>query len=72
MSSILLILKIDNISYIVRYYQMTFKQNYFNELPNDIQEKISIIVNKSRFNNCLKDIDLRNIFQNAVNEKIIQ
>ena len=36
---------------------MTFKQNYFNELPNDIQEKISIIVNKSRFNNCLKDID---------------
>lgn len=36
---------------------MTFKQNYFNELPNDIQEKISIIVNKSRFNNCLRDID---------------
>jgi hypothetical protein len=36
---------------------MSFKHNYFNELPNDIQEKISIIVNKSRFNNCLKDID---------------
>jgi len=36
---------------------MSFKHNYFNELPNDIQEKIGIIVNKSKFNNCLKDID---------------
>jgi len=36
---------------------MTFLKNYLYELPYDIQDKISIIVNKTKFNNCIKDID---------------
>jgi hypothetical protein len=34
-----------------------FKQNYLNELPDDIQDKIYTIVNKKKFNVCLYDID---------------
>ena len=36
---------------------MTFRKNYLSELPEDIQEKISLIVNKSKFDNCLIHID---------------
>lgn len=36
---------------------MFFKQNYFNELPDDILDKIYLLVNKSKFNICLKNID---------------
>lgn len=36
---------------------MHFIQNYLNELPTDIQEKIYLLVNKQKFSNCLKDID---------------
>ena len=36
---------------------MIFKKNYFDELPDDIRGKIYLLVNKSMFNNCLKDID---------------
>ena len=41
----------------VKYYQMIFKKNYFDELPNDIRDKIYLLVNKCMFNNCLKYID---------------
>ena len=34
-----------------------FKQNYLNELPDDIQDKIYMMVNKNKFNDCLCDID---------------
>jgi hypothetical protein len=34
-----------------------FKQNYLNELPDDIQDKIWTIVNKEKFNICLNKID---------------
>ena len=34
-----------------------FKQNYLNELPDDIQDKIWTIVNKKKFNDCLKQVD---------------
>jgi len=36
---------------------MIFKQNYLKELPDDIQDKIYSLVNKNRFNVCLKNID---------------
>jgi hypothetical protein len=34
-----------------------FKQNYLNELPDDIQDKIWTIVNKEKFSDCLKQVD---------------
>ena len=33
-----------------------FKQNYLNELPDDIQDKIYTMVNKNKFNDCLKQV----------------
>lgn len=36
---------------------MLFKQNYLIELPDDIQDKIYSLVNKNRFDVCLKNID---------------
>ena len=35
---------------------MMFKQNYLNELPDDIQDKIYTMVNKNKFNDCLKQV----------------
>lgn len=40
---------------------MMFKQNYLKELPDDIQDKIYMMVNKNKFNDCLKKIDNRDI-----------
>ena len=34
-----------------------FNQNYLNELPDDIQDKIYTMVNKNKFKDCLCDID---------------
>lgn len=36
---------------------MIFKHNYLNELPIDIYDKIFLLVNRSRFNTCIRDID---------------
>ena len=35
---------------------MMFMQNYLNELPDDIQDKIWTIVNKNKFSDCLNEI----------------
>jgi hypothetical protein len=36
---------------------MIFKKNYFDELPDEIRDKIYLLVNKCMFNICLKDLD---------------
>lgn len=56
---------------------MTFLKNYLDELPYDIQDKISIIVNKTKFNNCLKHIDnpkirLFHIFNKMITDDLFE
>jgi hypothetical protein len=54
-----------------------FKQNYLNELPDDIQDKIWTMVNKNKFNDCLTKIDNPKIrkfynFYNMLNDKFFE
>ena len=56
---------------------MTFLKNYLDELPYDIQDIISIIVNKTKFNNCLKHIDnpkirLFHIFNKMITDDLFE
>ena len=56
---------------------MTFLKNYLDELPCDIQDKIIIIVNKIKFNNCLKHIDnpkirLFHIFNKMITDDLFE